>query len=745
MSSQKLDSLSKSPRLSEAAVARAHVLFENQLKRVAIRTDRLLAWLIAAEWIGTMITAWLVSPRAWSGAASTVHIHVVAAIGLGAMVTAPGLVVAYLNAGSKWSRHIISAAQMLMGLLLIDATGGRIETHFYIFGSLAFVAFYRDWRVIVTASLVVVVDHLWRGLLMPESIYGVTDASVWRSLEHGFWVFFEDIFLVASCVQGQREMRGIAARHAELELKMDTEARYIAAQEANRVKSEFLANMSHEVRTPMGAIQGFADLLLDPALSPSERLNHTQVIRRNTAHLLTILNDVLDLSKIEAGKMAVESLQCSPGQIAREVASLMRVRATDKKLDFALVFDTKIPSIIESDPTRLRQILLNLVGNAIKFTSEGRVCVRVACENELSLSPTLSFAVVDTGIGLTKEERERLFHPFSQADASTTRKYGGSGLGLAICAQLAKLLGGSIEIESASGKGSTFVLRIRTGPLLGVPMLANPREALEKHVAAAPEATEPKITLRGSILLAEDGRDNQLLITTFLRKAGAVVEVAENGRIAVDKALAARAGGTPFDVILMDMQMPEMDGYAATSRLRLSKYAGPIIALTAHAMASDRAQCIAAGCDEYLSKPITRATLLTTVRDFIDASARRPAAGAMTTEGDASAPLVTELAADDDLADAATTFAGALPERASEIIRVNARAEWSEVRTLAHQLKGAAGSFGFPSITRAAARVEEVVATGEPNDRQEADRRTRELATLCRRAALDPRLKAKRA
>jgi CheY-like chemotaxis protein len=383
--------------------------------------------------------------------------------------------------------------------------------------------------------------------------------------------------------------------------------------------------------------------------------------------------------------------------------------------------------------------LLNLVGNAIKFTSAGRVCVRLACENELSLSPTLSFAVVDTGIGLREEERERLFRPFSQADASTTRKYGGSGLGLAICAQLAKLLGGSIESESAPGKGSRFTLRIRTGPLLGVPMLANPREALETHVGATPEAAEPKITLRGSILLAEDGRDNQLLITTLLRKAGAVVEVAENGRIAVDKALTAQAGGTPYDLILMDMQMPEMDGYAATSRLRLSKYAGPIVALTAHAMASDRAQCIAAGCDEYLSKPITRAILLTTVRDFIRASARRPAAPSALA---ASALVPSDPAAEDARGDEGTTFAGALPERASEIIRVSARAEWSEVRTLAGQLKGAAGSFGFPSIARAAARVEEVVLRGEPHDRQEADRRTRELATLCRRAAVDPRLKS---
>jgi len=401
---------------------------------------------------------------------------------------------------------------------------------------------------------------------------------------------------------------------------LDTEARYIAAREANRMKSEFLANMSHEIRTPMTAIQGYADLLLDPTVDASERRSHTQVIRRNSEHLLTILNDVLDLSKIEAGKMSVETLECSPVRVAREVASLMRVRAAEKQLEFELLFETKIPATIKSDPTRLRQILLNLVGNAIKFTSSGHVCVRVACENETSPSPQLAFHVVDTGIGLSEEAIARLFEPFSQGDASTTRKYGGTGLGLAISASLAQLLGGSLRVESVPGKGSTFTVRVGTGPLVDAPVMPSPGEALEALPHAPLPTAHANVRLEGTVLLAEDGRDNQALIATLLRKAGAVVKIAENGRIAVEEAMAARASGAPFDVILMDMQMPEMDGYAAASTLRLSKYTGPIIALTAHAMATDRARCLAVGCDEYLTKPIDRLRLLTTVRDLLVAA-----------------------------------------------------------------------------------------------------------------------------
>jgi signal transduction histidine kinase/ActR/RegA family two-component response regulator len=422
----------------------------------------------------------------------------------------------------------------------------------------------------------------------------------------------------------QLAQRSAALVRAEQELKIDVERRYVAEREANRMKSEFLANMSHEIRTPMTAIQGFADLLLDPALDASERVNHVEVIRRNSAHLLGILNEILDLSKIEAGKMGVEKVDCSPARVLGEVASLMRVRATEKQLAFDLLFETKIPATIRSDPTRLRQILINLVGNAIKFTAKGGVCIRVACDEDAAPSPQLVLRVEDTGIGLSAEEITRLFKPFSQGDASTTRKYGGTGLGLAICSSLARLLGGSVEVESVPGKGSTFTLRVGTGPLVGVPRISSAREAIEEP-APSPGATSAKVKLAGKVLLAEDGPDNQVLIAGILRKAGAEVTIAPNGRVAVEEVQAAMASGRPYGVILMDMQMPEMYGYAATQKLRLARYPGPIIALTAHAMAGDRERCIAAGCDEYLTKPIVRADLLSTVHDVLDVARKRAA------------------------------------------------------------------------------------------------------------------------
>ncbi len=539
----------------------------------------------------------------------------------------------------------------------------------------------------------------------------------------------------SAIAHAQLEQRSDALVRAEHELKIDAERRYLAEREANRMKSEFLANMSHEIRTPMTAIQGFADLLLNPTLDANERVSHTEVIRRSSAQLLTILNDILDLSKIEAGKMSVEKVDCSPASVACEVASLMRARAAEKHLAFDLVFETEIPATIKSDPTRLRQTLVNLVGNAIKFTTTGRVCVRVAYEPDASPSPQLVYRVEDTGIGLSAEQIARLFKPFSQGDASTTRKYGGTGLGLAICSSLAQLLGGSVDVESVPGRGSTFTLRVGTGPLGDLPMISSPREAIADSAHSAP-ASQAKVKLAGRVLLAEDGPDNQVLIATVLRRAGAEVTIAPNGRIAVEEAMAALESGAPFDVILMDMQMPEMDGYAATAKLRVANYAGPIVALTAHAMAADRARCLAGGCDEYLTKPIDRPVLLSTVRDFIEVARNVRTGNGRRSTTDSLKPLVSELANDEDVGDAVAQFAAALPDRAGQVTDAKRREEWTELRKLAHQLKGAGGSFGFPSITSAAAELEAVVSSGTPRDLEMVERCVQDLAVLCRRAGV---------
>ncbi|MBN1910007.1 MAG: response regulator [Pirellulales bacterium] len=388
------------------------------------------------------------------------------------------------------------------------------------------------------------------------------------------------------------------------------------ANAATRAKSEFLANMSHEIRAPMTAILGFSDVLLDN-LQLEENIWAVNTIKRNGDYLLTLINDILDLSKIEAGKLQVERICCKPVRIVADVVSLMQVRADSKGLPLEVEFVGAIPQRIKSDPTRLRQILINMVGNAIKFTETGSVRIVTQMVESPEGMPCLRFDVIDTGIGMTPEQTSHLFQPFSQGDSSTTRRFGGTGLGLAISKRLAAMLGGNIAVRSELGQGSTFSLAVETGPVDDVPMLDNPAEEFARRdetplpCAEAAHESGPELACR--VLLAEDGPDNQRLICYMLKKAGAEVAVAENGQIACEMALAAKHEGEPFDVILMDIQMPVMDGYDATRHLRRNGYTGSIVALTANAMAGDDVKCREAGCDDYLSKPIVRDRFLCTL------------------------------------------------------------------------------------------------------------------------------------
>jgi signal transduction histidine kinase/ActR/RegA family two-component response regulator len=381
-----------------------------------------------------------------------------------------------------------------------------------------------------------------------------------------------------------------------------------AAQAANHAKSEFLANMSHEIRTPMTAILGYADLMLDENVGRTTR-EHVAVIKRSGEHLLKVIGDILDLSKIEAGKLQIEPTRCSPVQLVAEVVSLMRPRAAAKQLKLTKELAHPLPETVLTDPLRLRQVLVNLVGNAIKFTDRGEVRLAVRLASDAG-PPRLSFDVTDSGIGMNEEQIGRLFQPFSQVDNSSTRKFGGTGLGLCISKRLAEALGGNIEVRSEPGKGSTFSVTIDPGPLDAMHMMHYAQEALLGRPPSATAAIPDKIVLRGRILLAEDGLDNQRLISLLLRKAGADVSVVENGQLAVEAALASREAGEPFDVILMDMQMPVLDGYEATRQLRGLGYTGRIVALTAHAMVEDCQKCLAAGCNDYLPKPCRRRDVL---------------------------------------------------------------------------------------------------------------------------------------
>lgn len=384
-----------------------------------------------------------------------------------------------------------------------------------------------------------------------------------------------------------------------------------AAEAANRAKSEFLANMSHELRTPLTAILGYSDLLRE-SRSEEERSEYVLTIRRNGEHLLTLVNDVLDLSKIEAGRMQIERVELSPDALLSEVVASLRPRAVEKHIGLEVCYGTPIPQEIRSDPTRVRQILINLIGNAIKFTSHGNVRVNVSVIERAHGESSLVFEVSDTGVGIAPSAAADLFSPFSQGDASVTRRFGGSGLGLAISRRLARLLDGDVVlVRSNPGAGSVFRATIAAGDLRGAVMIRTPGD-----LNAGPESSDvpaPNLNRRalsGRILLAEDGADNRRLIAHHLRRAGAEVEVVENGSLAVERIEAAARDEKPFSLLLLDMQMPVMDGYTAAGILRRNGRRIPIIALTAHAMDDDRARCLDAGCDEYLTKPVDRVVLL---------------------------------------------------------------------------------------------------------------------------------------
>jgi signal transduction histidine kinase/FixJ family two-component response regulator len=613
--------VSKSPDWGPHVEARGKELLRQRQAAVHLWTDRLLARVMVVQFFAAIAAAVWISPRTWAGASSQIHIHVWTAILLGGAISSLPILLARWFPGSTGTRHVIAAAQMLMSALLIHLSGGRIETHFHVFGSLAILAFYRDWKVLVTATTVVAIDHLFRGLFWPESVFGVITSGSWRWAEHAAWVAFEVTFLLVACRQNQREMRQDANQRALLE---NTNEQIIAQKQteetlvaATRAKSEFLANMSHEIRTPMTAILGYADILMGEANTadvPAERIEAIRTIQRNGQHLLELINDILDLSKIEARKLELERIACSPVQVLGDVISLMRVRAAAKSIALNLEYVGGIPQTIQSDPLRLRQILINLLGNAIKFTESGSVRVVASLAQNQGCSSMLQVDVIDSGIGLTQQQISMLFRPFSQVDSSATRRFGGTGLGLTISKRLAVLLGGDIAISSIPGKGSTFSLTVDAGRVENVALL----EAHVEGVILAAPASEKTgaVKLDARILLAEDGLDNQRLIGFILKKSGAEVTLAENGQLAVDHALAARRLGQPFDVILMDMQMPVMDGYTATRRLRELGYTAPIIALTAHAMAEDRQLCLAAGCDDYATKPIDRRKLLAAVADW---------------------------------------------------------------------------------------------------------------------------------
>ena len=422
-------------------------------------------------------------------------------------------------------------------------------------------------------------------------------------------------------------------------------SRHRRVEAATEAKAQFLANMSHEIRTPMTAILGFADLLASEDHIENMREDRAaaiQAIRRNGEYLLELINDILDLSKVEAGKLKVERIRCSAIQVMTDVVSMMRVKADAKGLPLEVEFNGPIPETLHTDPTRLRQILINVLSNAVKFTSTG--CVRIA----LSLvhndrgEPALQIEVADTGIGMSAKQLAEVFKPFSQAETYTTRKYGGTGLGLTISKHLAELLEGTISVRSDPELGSTFTITVATGSLEEVVLLENLTEAQFTAQREQRKAALDQKTLHCRVLLAEDGPDNQRLFSFVLRNAGAEVTVAENGQVAIDFVSTAQKKNEPYDVILMDMQMPVMDGFSATKKLRAEGYAGPIVALTARAMQGDREACLDSGCDDYMTKPIKREELLALVAKHVGRTCKEASLDSKESETPVNEELVQE-------------------------------------------------------------------------------------------------------
>ena len=504
------------------------------------------------------------------------------------------------------------------------------------------------------------------------------------------------------------------------------------AEAANRTKSYFLASMSHELRTPLTGILGFTDLLLTATPDEQQRREYLETIRSSGQHLLELINDILDLSKIEATRLVVERTPCTPHGILNGVVSLMRVQALAKNLDLHFRWASSVPCQITTDGYRLRQILLNLVGNAIKFTQRGSVEIvaRIIPSAEQS---RFQVDVIDTGIGIPEEKLECIFDPFVQADNSTTRQFEGTGLGLAISARLAKALGGNVTVTSELGVGSTFTVTVEAGNLETVSLLTSP--VADGIQAGEEQPTAPNaLSLRpGHVLLAEDGHVNRKLISTILERAGLHVTAVENGELAVELAAA-----DDFELILMDMQMPVLNGYDATERLRSQGVTTPIIALTAHAMEGDREKCLAAGCSDYLSKPIAIDALIAAVAKVLGTVDRSDAreCSPRTPSSPLPHPLVSSLPIEEpEFCEIVREFVTFLNDLLVDMRQAVKEEDMERLAELSHTLKGSAGTAGFPVFTEPARQLEKLARQGRLQDARPA---IEALTELARRIELPP-------